>query len=227
MHHDVMLVRAGLAWRTARDCRRRPTTRRRIGSERAPATYSDPSRTRASGMRCLLRCRHESFEACDTPIGSWPWHRSQCRASCGTRRRPRQGFRLFEIGDAGIAAVACCLSWRRILARDMTLQHLREAFGIGWITGFNDDVEHKSAAACGQLELVAIVNVTATLNENIGMRLAYAAQLFTGRQCLTPEDTTFGLIDDALDQRQILFGFVAQGHSLDAATRKKMLRRKP
>ena len=109
----------------------------------------------------------------------------------------------------------------------MTLQHRQEAFGIGWVAGFDDDVEHKPAAARGQVELVAIVNVTATLNDNIGMRLEYADQLFTGRHCLTTEDTTFGLIDDALDQRQILFDFAAQGHGFDAATRKKMLRRKP
>lgn len=82
-----------------------------------------------------------------------------------------QGFRLFEIGDAGIAAVACCLSRRRILVRDMALQHRQEAFGIGWIAGFDDDIEHQSAAACGQVELVAIVNVTAPLDDDIRMRL--------------------------------------------------------
>ena len=50
---------------------------------------------------------------------------------------------------------------------------------------------------------------------------------FVGRAVVLGADDRRGLIDDALDQRQILFGFVAQGHSLDAATRKKMLRRKP
>ena len=96
-----------------------------------------------------------------------------------------QGFRLFEIGDAGIAAVACCLSWRRILARDMTLQHRQEAFGIGWVAGFDDDVEHKPAAARGQVELVAIVNVAATLDDDVRMRLEQADQLFAGRHRLT------------------------------------------
>jgi hypothetical protein len=71
------------------------------------------------------------------------------------------------------------------------------------------------------------VNVTATLDDNVGMRLEQADQFFAGRHRLTGEDTTLGLIDDALDQRQILFDFTAPDHGFDAATRKKMLCRKP
>ena len=69
----------------------------------------------------------------------------------------------------------------------MALQHGQEALGVGRIAGLDDDVEDQAAAAAGQVELVAVVHVAAALDDDVGVRLEQADQLFAGRHRLADE----------------------------------------
>src|SRR5438132_6216467 len=58
--------------------------------------------------------------------------------------------------------------------------------------------------AGGQVELVSILHVTGTLDDDVGMRLEQTHQLLAGRHRLAVKDAPLALGEDALDQRQIV-----------------------
>ena len=62
----------------------------------------------------------------------------------------------------------------------MTLEHRHEAFAVGRIAGLDDEVEDQAALASGKVELVAVLNIAAALDDDIGMRLEQADDLFVG-----------------------------------------------
>jgi hypothetical protein len=66
-----------------------------------------------------------------------------------------------EIGPAGVAAVGGGLPWRLAGAGDVAVEHRQEAFGVGRIAGFDDDIEDQSAFARRQVQLVAVLNLAA------------------------------------------------------------------
>ncbi len=93
-------------------------------------------------------------------------------------------FCTFEIGGAGIAAVGRRLPRRRIMVCNMALQHRQEASGIGRIASLDDDVEDQPAAAGGEVELMAIVGIAATFDDDVGVRLEQADQFLIRRHRL-------------------------------------------
>src|SRR5712692_6220771 len=72
-----------------------------------------------------------------------------------------QGLCLLQIVEAGVAAIAGRLSRWRTLARDMALEHGKEALGIGRVAGLDDDIEDQAALAGGQVQLVTVVHLAA------------------------------------------------------------------
>ena len=118
--------------------------------------------------------------------------------------RDTAGLGLFEVVEAGIAAIGGRLPWRHAAASDLAIEHGQEALGIGGVAGFDDDVEDQAALASDEVELVSVLHVTAALDEDVGMRLEQADQLLAGRHRLTVEDPNLALGEDALDQRQIV-----------------------
>src|SRR5271156_440838 len=61
----------------------------------------------------------------------------------------------------------------------------------------------QAAAASGQVELVAIFNLAAALDDDVGVRLEQADDLFVGGDLFATKNSTLGLGDDPLDQRAI------------------------
>ncbi len=55
-----------------------------------------------------------------------------------------------------------------------------------------------------QVELVSVLHVAGTLDDDVGMRLEQAYQLLTGRHRLVIKDAPLALGEDALDQWQIM-----------------------
>jgi len=51
---------------------------------------------------------------------------------------------------------------------------------------------------------VPVLNLTPTLENDVGVRLEQADQLLPGWHCLTVEHAALGLGDDARDQRQVM-----------------------
>ena len=86
----------------------------------------------------------------------------------------------------------------------MALEHGQEPFAVRRIAGLDDQVEDQAAPASGQVELVAILNVAAALDDDVGVRLEQADDLFVGGDRLAMKNATFGLRDDPLDQRTIV-----------------------
>jgi hypothetical protein len=86
----------------------------------------------------------------------------------------------------------------------MTVQHWPEAGSIGRVAGFDDDVEDEPASPARQV--VAILHAAPALYDDVGMRFEQAHQLLTGRNGLAIYDTASGLVDDALDQREVVLG---------------------
>src|SRR5713226_6869118 len=81
---------------------------------------------------------------------------------------------------------------------------LWKALDIGGVAGLDDDIEDQAALAGGQVELVSVLNLTAALADDVGMRLEQADELLAGRHRLAAEDPALALGDDARDQRQIM-----------------------
>jgi hypothetical protein len=87
---------------------------------------------------------------------------------------------------------------------DLMLEHRQEALGVGGVAGLDDDIEDQTAVAGDQVELVSVLHVAGTLDDDVGMRLEQAYQLLTGRHHLAIKDAPLALGEDALDQRQIM-----------------------
>src|SRR5712671_3363762 len=115
-----------------------------------------------------------------------------------------QGLCLLQIVEAGVATITGRLSRWRTLARDVALEHGKEALGIGRVAGLDDDIEDQAALAGGQVQLVTVMHLAAALDDDIGVRLEQANQLLAARHRLAGKNAALGLGDDALDQRQIM-----------------------
>jgi hypothetical protein len=63
----------------------------------------------------------------------------------------------------------------------VAFQHRQQALAVGRVAGFDDEVEDQSASAGGEIEFVAVVDVAAALDDDVGMRLEQAYQLLAGR----------------------------------------------
>src|SRR6516165_9359900 len=105
---------------------------------------------------------------------------------------------------AGKAAIGSCLPRCLAIEGDVALEHRQEALAVGGIAGLDHQVEDRAALAGGQVELVAIFNVAAAFDDNVGMRFEQADDLLAGGDRFALENPTFGLRDDPFDQRAIV-----------------------
>jgi hypothetical protein len=64
-----------------------------------------------------------------------------------------------QIGAAGVTAVGGGLPRRRAGEGDVAVEHRHKALGIGWIAGFDDDIEDQPALAGCQSELMPVLNL--------------------------------------------------------------------
>src|SRR5271155_4313093 len=62
----------------------------------------------------------------------------------------------------------------------------------------------QAAPARGQVELVAVLNLAAAFDDDVGVRLEQADDFLVGGDRLAMKDSTLGLGDDPLDQRTIV-----------------------
>ena len=86
----------------------------------------------------------------------------------------------------------------------MALQHGQEPFAVRRIAGLDHQVEDQAAPAGGQVELVAVLNLAAAFDDDVGVRLEQADDLLVGGSRLAIKNATLGLGDDPLDQRTIV-----------------------
>src|SRR5439155_15698679 len=59
--------------------------------------------------------------------------------------------------------------------------------------GLDDNIQDQAALAGDQVELVSVLHVAATLEDDVGMRLEQAYQLFAGRHRLAVKDAPLAL----------------------------------
>ena len=87
----------------------------------------------------------------------------------------------------------------------MAIEHRHKALGcISRIAGFDDDIEDQSAFAGRQVELVPVLNLTPSLDDDVSVRLEQADQLLAGRHDLAVKHATSGLDNNTRDQRQVM-----------------------
>ena len=63
---------------------------------------------------------------------------------------------------------------------DVALEQGQEPFTVRRIAGFDHQVEDKAASAGCQVELVTVLNVTTAFDDDVGVRLEQAEDLFGG-----------------------------------------------
>src|ERR1700722_16643170 len=114
-----------------------------------------------------------------------------------------KGLRFAEIMTAGETTVGGRLSRRVVMEADAAVKHGQEVFAVRRIAGLDHQVEDQAAAASGQVELVAVLNLTAAFDDDVGVRLEQADDLVVGGDRLALKNTTFGLRGDPPDQRTI------------------------
>jgi len=102
---------------------------------------------------------------------------------------------------------------------DVAVEHRQKALGIGRIAGFDDEIEDQATLAGDKVELVAILHVAATLDDNVGVRLEQADQLFPCRHRLAMQHPALALVEDARDQRQVMVDLGAPVLDHDAGAR--------
>jgi hypothetical protein len=61
----------------------------------------------------------------------------------------------------------------------VAIEHGQEALGIGRIAALNNDIEDQAAFAGSQVELVAILDLTTTSDDDVSVRLEQADTLWT------------------------------------------------
>jgi len=91
-----------------------------------------------------------------------------------------------EIGAAGVAAIGGSLPRWRASAGDVAIEHRQEALGIGGIAALNNDIEDQAAFAGRQVELVAVLDLTTTSDDDVSVRLEQADQLLARWHRLAP-----------------------------------------
>lgn len=84
----------------------------------------------------------------------------------------------------------------------MSIQHGQEALRIGRVAVFDHRVENQATAAGTQIELVAVLNAPAALDDDVGVFFKQTEQLFASGHRLTLKHPALGLIDHPPDQRR-------------------------
>jgi hypothetical protein len=89
-----------------------------------------------------------------------------------------------------MAAVGGRLAGRSAPEGSMTLQHGQEAFTVRGVAGFDHQIEDQAALAGDQVDLVAILGVSAAFDDDVGMRLEQADDLFPRRNDFAAQHPT-------------------------------------
>src|SRR5271166_4773391 len=86
-------------------------------------------------------------------------------------------------------AVGGRLSGCLAIESDVALQHGQEPVAVRRIAGLDHKVEDQAAPASGQVELVAILNLAAAFDDDVGVRLEQADDLLVGGDRLAMENS--------------------------------------
>ncbi len=90
----------------------------------------------------------------------------------------------------------------------MAFKHRHEALTIDWIAGFDDRIEDESTASRDQIEFVAVLNVTPTLDDDIGVRLEQAYYLLASRHDLAIEHAPLSLRNHLQNKRFVMLDLI-------------------
>lgn len=109
-----------------------------------------------------------------------------------------------QIGGRGIATIGSNLTRHRAVVRLMAFKHRHEALTVRRIAGFDDRIEDESAAPRDQVEFVTVLNLTPTLDDDVGVRLEQAHYLLASRHHLAIEHASFSLRDHLQNKRFVM-----------------------
>ena len=91
-----------------------------------------------------------------------------------------------SIASGGVTAIGGGLARRLAMEGDVTLQHGQEALAVRRVASLDHQIEDQAAPAGDQVELVAVLGVPATLDDDVGMRLEQTDDLLVRRTTWPP-----------------------------------------
>src|SRR3954464_4275871 len=109
-------------------------------------------------------------------------------------------LRAIQVLAAGKTAIRRRLTRRPPVCPAVALTPRHEPVPVGRVPGLDHQIEDQAAPAGGQVELVTVLDVAAALDDDVGMALEQADQLFAGRHPLAAEPPPLALCDHPLDQ---------------------------
>lgn len=118
-----------------------------------------------------------------------------------------QLFGFEQVVLAGVTPVKADLPRRASIDVDLSFNHGNGGCGIGRVSVFDDEINDQPGFARREIDLVAVFDLSASFNDDVGVFLEYTDDLLPGRHFFTVEHASLSLIHDTLGELEEMPGF--------------------
>ena len=166
-------------------------------ARQAPPAAARQSKATLEKGDASLHAGAETLELNVPPGGRRHVRRFQSAPLAEHRMLHAQRPGLFQVFLRGVTAVEGGVGRRFAIVLAMTFQHGQTACAVRGISGLHHHIEHQTATARGQIDLVAKRGLAPAFADDVRVRLEQADDLFRGRHVLRKQHASRRLHDHA------------------------------